>query len=124
MTLGVMALETEPTQENDGEEVPQVKTVASALSLLNSLKPQIKKILVDDAALKVPLEVLDVLKTERIRKNIGERGGSSQEADSNDVGAGVLFIGPQASSTPNDEKAKLLAVCGKPCPLIFSLNVA
>ncbi|KAF5315281.1 hypothetical protein D9619_007564 [Psilocybe cf. subviscida] len=43
------------------------RTPSTALELLRSLQPQIKKILHGDTGLCVPLEVMDVLKTERIR---------------------------------------------------------
>lgn len=43
------------------------RTPSTALELLRSLQPQIKKILHGDTGLCVPLEVMDVLKTERMR---------------------------------------------------------
>ena len=77
MTLGVMALEqdddsvdpTEAPETTEAQDHLSKKTVSSALYLLNSLKPRISEILQCDKGVKVPLEIMDVLKTQRMRLN-------------------------------------------------------
>lgn len=102
MTLGVMALEVDDV----GTSSRRGKTPASALALLASLSPQISQILNGDKGVKVPLEVVDVLKTEKIRQ-----GGPR---DNENIGAGVLFLGPReiTTNTMDGERRKLMDVCG------------
>jgi len=84
MTLGVMALE-ENGEEGAAGITPmgtssrraaspdlstpavQRKTISTALGLLKSLSPQISAILKESKAVKVPLEVMEVLKIEKMR---------------------------------------------------------
>lgn len=111
MTLGVMALESEDadkSHEGPGTLSHQRKTVSTALALLSSLSPQISQILNDEKGIGVPLEVLDVLKTEKMP--------SSKTGEGENIGAGVLFLGPRESSrhTMSDERRKLMDVCGTP----------
>ena len=81
LTLGVMALST------DGPH-----TVASALSLLQSLQPAIAVLLQGRNSVKVRLDSLDILKPDRNRSN-----------------AHVLFLGP--STLDDDDGVRLQAVC-------------
>ena len=159
MTLGVMALE----QDNDSvepTEVPETttpqghlpkKTVSSALYLLDSLKPRISEILQCDKGIKVPLEVMHVLKTEKMRLNTKENQGEGRDrkeeasgrkrnrisederrGDSgpyNDmqekeaIGAGVLYISPEIKNQAvNTDLRKLIQVSG-PLRLFSTLNL-
>jgi hypothetical protein len=149
MTLGVMALEqddnsVEPTEAPDTTtlqgHLPR-KTVSSALYLLNSLKPRISEILKCDKGIKVPLEVMHVLKTENMQLNTkGNQGGGGdwkEEASgrkrngiSEDVrrgdsgsynaiqekeaiGACVLYIAPEMKNQGvNTDLRKLIQVSG------------
>lgn len=100
------------------------KTVSTALYLLNSLKPRISEILDCDRGVKLPLQVMHVLKTEKMwinskkrtiraaDKKEGAGGGERNEVDEhggrddprlphNDdmpekeaIGAGVLYVAP------------------------------
>ncbi|KAF8147870.1 hypothetical protein B0H34DRAFT_738528 [Crassisporium funariophilum] len=104
------------------------KTVSTALALLRSLQPAISLILDGEKGVKVPLDVLDVLKTERIRRrhdvppaSDGAGGGAASGASEGSgereereekVGAGVLFVGPAAASSRGEEDVgKLMRVC-------------
>lgn len=102
MTLGVMALEPEDEIAVAGTSSQPRKTVSTALALLASLSPRISRILDGERGVKVPLDVLDVLKTEKMR--------SGNEK----IGAGVLFLGPLESAAINNERRKLRDVCGMP----------
>ena len=151
MTLGVMALE-EDDQEAAAGITPvgtssarapspdlstpavQRKTVSTALGLLKSLSPQISAILKESKAVKIPLEVLDVLKIEKMRPQgrSGEQFGKSSVSEENNsearkkgkqpekedhydrVGAGVLFVAPRemVKGVMDEERQKLMGVCG------------
>jgi len=113
---------------------PPRKTITSALALLTSLKPSISEILSGSNGVEIPLEILHVFNTERIRgpKNTKSgaiaghpidslvqdpntalpQKGNEEGADVN-VGAGVLFLGPREVQLQNDERRKLERVCGK-----------
>ena len=110
MTLGVMALESEDddaaaSSSVRGISTRQRRTVSTALALLASLSSQITEILNGEKGVKVPLEVLDVMKTEKMRTKVPR--------ETENVGAGVLFLGPRESSRNNmdDERRKLMDVC-------------
>jgi len=151
MTLGVMALE-ENGEEGTAGITPmgtsfgraaspdlstpavQRKTVSTALGLLKSLSPQISAILKGSKAVKVPLEVVDVFKIEKMRPQgqSGEQFGKPSVAEGNDsearkkgkqperadycdrVGAGVLFIAPRemVKDAMDEERQKLIDICG------------
>ncbi|KAF9522296.1 hypothetical protein CPB83DRAFT_864682 [Crepidotus variabilis] len=126
MTLGVIALEPEGVdvpagttrEESSLEKIPHSKkTVSTALALLNSLKPRIRQILDDHLVVKVPLEVLDILKAERLRHKPEASNGEDREQEGtqeNKIGAGVLFLGPRTSlgsQESDEERIKLFAVC-------------
>jgi len=145
MTLGVMALEEEASagltsvgtssgraaSPDISAPAVQRKTVSTALRLLMSLSPQISEILKESKMVKVPLEVMDVLKTEKMLPQ-GQSGKKASVAEENDshgrkkekrperddyydrVGAGVLFVGPQemAKNLMDEERQKLMGVCG------------
>ena len=56
------------------------KTVSTALYLLHSLKPRISEILNCDKGIKIPLEVMHVLKTQNMCTNTkGTNGGDANE---------------------------------------------
>ena len=146
MTLGVMALEqdddvVDPTKapETTAQGHMHKKTVSSALHLLNSLKPRISEILQFDKGIRVPLEIMHVLKTQKMRlntkgnKGVGgvriedvsgrkrneiseDRGGSGprdiiQEKEA--IGAGVLYIAPEMQNQgANVDLSKLNQVTG------------
>jgi hypothetical protein len=149
MTLGVMTLEQEddpvvPTEAlgitTAQGHLPK-KTVSSALCLLNSLKPGISEILQFDKGIKVPLEIMHVLKTQKMRLNTkGNKGvarkdrkeeapGSSEDGrrgssgpydviqEKEAIGAGVLYIAPEIKNQDvNIDLCKLIQVSG---PLHF-----
>ena len=101
LTLGVMALESEDDAAAvAGTSSQHPKTVSTALALLASLSPRISQILDGERGVKIPLDVLDVLKTEKMRNGKDEK-----------IGAGVLFLGPQESAI-SPERRKLRDVCG------------
>ena len=108
----VSPLTTSPSQSSK-------KTVSTALGLLNSLKPRISEILEGDKGIKIPLEVLHALKTEKMwintkkkTRRVGDKeeasGGKRNEdssprspgpyndhtADKGNIGAGVLYVAP------------------------------
>lgn len=124
MTLGVMALEDSTVLSNPpdvgssaGESniMQSPRTVETALNLLRSLRPRIIQLLEGDPGLRVPLDVLDVLKTQRYQPLQDNVAGVTH------IGAGVLFLGPQPSNgIITNERRKLFAVCRK---LIADLNV-
>ena len=158
MTLGVMALEQEddsvgpaeaPETRTAQDHLPK-KTVSSALYLLNSLKPRISEILQSDKGIKIPLEIMHVLKTQKMRLNTkgnkgvggdrkeeesgrkpngisedGRRGRSGpynviQEKEA--IGAGVLYIAPEIKNKGvNIDLRKLIQVSG-PLHLLSALN--
>lgn len=64
-------------------KVKERRTPSTALELLRSLHPQIKQILQRDAAVRVPLHVMDVLKTEHIRPPLGPAQTSADPVASN-----------------------------------------
>jgi len=137
MTLGVMNLEqdyesVDPTEQPETTQaqghLPK-KTVSSALYLLNSLKPHISEILQFDKGIKVPLEILHVLKTQKIRVNTkGNKGvGGDRKEEASDgrggsgpydvmqekeaIGAGVLYIAPEIKNQDgNVDLLKLIQV--------------
>ena len=159
MTLGVMALEQDddsvhPTEASETSiaqgHLPK-KTVSSALYLLNSLKPRISEILKFDKGIKVPLEIMHVLKTEKMRSNtkgnqVGgedrkeEKSGRKQNGISEDgrrdgsepydvikekgpIGAGVLYIAPEIENQSVDiDLRKLVQVTG-PSHLLSTLSL-
>lgn len=122
-----MALEEEEADTKETSDPGrQRKTVSTALALLQSLSPHISQILKGGTGVKVPLEVLDVLKTKEmtIPANKGqEKGISSVRKDIGTkeqeqlckIGAGVLFVGPRepVQSSPVEETRKLMDVCGR-----------
>ena len=137
MTLGVMALEQDDDSVNP-TEAPETrtaqgcfpkKTVSSALYLLNSLKPRISEILQLDKGIKVPLDVMHVFKTEKMRlnwrgnqgKGVDKKrlsgGGSGphnviQEKEA--IGAGVLYVAPEIKNqSVNMDLRKLIQVTGQ-----------
>jgi hypothetical protein len=142
MTLGVMALEpdddsvhpTEAPETTAAQGHLPKKTVSSALHLLNSLKPRISEILQYDKGIKVPLEIMHVLKTEKMRSNTkgnqvgGEdrkekASGRKQSGISEDgsepyevkgpIGAGVLYIAPEIENQSVDiDLRKMVQVTG------------
>lgn len=158
MTLGVMALEQDDSV--DFTEAPETttaqghlpkKTVSSALYLLNSLKPRISEILQFDKGIKIPLEIMHVLKTEKMHLNTkgnqrgggdrkeeasgrkrneisedGRRGGSGpynviQQKEA--IGAGVLYIAPEIKNqSVNMDLRKLIQVTGL-SHLLSTLNL-
>ncbi|KAF9044145.1 hypothetical protein BJ165DRAFT_1479390 [Panaeolus papilionaceus] len=161
MTLGVMALESdEPTQAGQSSAItgsdetppggsasaepeadtavgpteppPPRKTIATALELLKSLQSQITEILDGQKSVHVPLDHLDVLKTERIRpkkptntqqppdtaKKEGPLLTSDTATEANaaaeveeKIGAGVLFLGPSADYHKEESGKKLKRIC-------------
>ena len=158
MTLGVMALEQDDDSV-DPADAPEIsatqdhlpkKTVSSALYLLNSLKPRISEILQFDKGIKVPLEILHVLKTQKIRvntkgnKGVGgdrkeEASGTKRDGIAEDerrgdsgpyvipekkaIGAGVLYIAPEIKNQAvNIDLRKLIQVSG-PSHLLLTLNL-
>ena len=156
MTLGVMSLE----QDDDSVEPPETttplghlpkKTVSSALYLLNSLKPRISEILQSDKGIKVPLEVMHVFKTEKMRLNTkgnqgggrdrkegtsgrkqnetseggrrGDSGPSNVMPEKEAIGASVLYVAPEIKNqSVNADLRKLIQVSG-PSHLLSALNV-
>jgi len=110
---------------------PPRKTITSALALLTSLKPSISDILSGSNGVGIPLEILHVFNTERMKNTksgaiaghpigshvkdpntaLPERG--SEEGTDVNVGAGVLFLGPRKVQPQNDERRKLERICGK-----------
>ena len=159
MTLGVMALE----QDDDSVDITKApetttaqlrfpkKTVSSALYLLNSLKPRISEILQFGKGVKVPLEIMHVLKTEKMRLNTkgnqGEGGYRKEEAsgrkrngisedgrgggsgpynviqEKEAIGAGVLYIAPEIKNqSANMDLRKLIQVSGS-SHLLSALNL-
>jgi hypothetical protein len=156
MTLGVMALEPDDDSVHP-TEAPEIttaqghllkKTVSSALYLLNSLKPRISEILKFDKGIEVPLEIMHVLKTEKMRSNTmgiqvgGEdrkeeasekkqnedgRQGGSEPCDvikeKEPIGAGVLYIAPEIENQSEDiDLRKLVQVTG-PSHLLSTLSL-
>jgi hypothetical protein len=130
MTLGVMALSESEDGDGDGDDADdngddtpfrQPKTVSAALALLESLSPQISVILDGDGGVKVPLDVLDVLKAEKMRR----RAPQGAAAKDDHIGAGVLFLGPRESrrDTMNAERRKLMDICGMPRLLFVAFMV-
>jgi len=94
-----------------------LRTVSTALILLRSLRPRISEILDGTKGVKVPLEILDVLKVERMRKKDQQNDKSLRDVANpgvEEVGAGVLFIGPADASSGvlDEERRKLMEVCG------------
>ncbi|KIM37152.1 hypothetical protein M413DRAFT_31091 [Hebeloma cylindrosporum] len=101
------------------------KTVASALELLTSLKPSISDILLGSSGVDVPLEILNVFDTRRMRGGPSIKPADAinedptipiEQSDIPDdkegideiVGAGVLFLGPREGRPQNDdERSKL-----------------
>jgi hypothetical protein len=159
MTLGVMALEqdddsvhpTEAPETTTAQGHLPKKTVSSALYLLNSLKPRISEILQFDKGIKVPLEIMHVFKTEKMRLNTkvkqggggdrkeeafgrkrnrisedGRRGGSGPYNDIQEkeaIGAGVLYIAPEIKNqSVNIDLRKLIQVSGL-SHLLSTLNL-
>ena len=158
MTLGVMSLEqdddlVDPT-EAPGTTTAQghlpKKTVSSALYLLNSLKPRISEILQHDKGIRVPLEIMHVLKPQKMRLNakgnkgvggdrkedasggkrneISEDGRGDESGPCDDIqekeaiGAGVLYIAPEIQNQGvNEDLSKLNQVSG-PSHLLSTLN--
>jgi len=114
-----------------GTDTPTLprKTITSALALLKSLKPTISDILSGSNGVEIPLEILHVFNTERMRgpntkpgtvsrphiddPNSAVEKPSTCKEESTDVGAGVLFLGPRQGQPPNDDRRKLERVCGK-----------
>ena len=156
MTLGVMALEQDDDSVEPIEALESTtsqghltkKTVSSALYLLNSLKPRISEILQCDKGIKVPLEVMHVLKTKKMRLNAkGNQGDRKEEAsgrkrngisedgrggglephnvmqEKEAIGAGVLYIAPEIKNLGvNTDLRKLVQVSG-PLYLLLTLNL-
>jgi hypothetical protein len=105
------------------------KTITSALELLTSLKPTISDILSGSHGVEIPLDILHVFSTERMRgpntkpaaasrphiedANNPVKKNSTLQEEGTDVGAGVLFLGPRQGQPPNDDRRKLERVCGK-----------
>jgi len=94
-----------------------LRTVSTALILLRSLRPRISEILDGTKGVKVPLEILDVLKAERMRRKNQQNDKSLRDVANpgvEEVGAGVLFIGPADASNGvlDEEGRKLTEVCG------------
>ncbi|KAJ3501229.1 hypothetical protein NLJ89_g9436 [Agrocybe chaxingu] len=114
-SIAVAGSSASPEQPEDERER---RTVSTALALLRSLQPEIREILDGEPSVKVPLEVMDVLKTERMRvpkpsgESVGEVQLQQQEEESR-VGAGVLFLGPKVLDlgVVDEERMKLEAVC-------------
>jgi hypothetical protein len=126
---------TEPLEQAAAEGSPSAdtpspprKTVTSALELLTSLKPSISDILSGSNGVEIPLGILHVFNTERMRVPNAKPGapsivedlnsaiekGSTRNEEEADVGAGVLFLGPRQGQVQNDdERRKLQRVCGK-----------
>lgn len=106
---------------------PPRKTIISALELLTSLKPSISDILSGSNGVEIPLEILNVFNTERMRvpnakpsiishvedPNIAVEKGGIRKEEGADVGAGVLFLGSRQGQAQNGERRKLERVCGK-----------
>ncbi|KAK6996891.1 AKAP7 2'5' RNA ligase-like domain-containing protein [Favolaschia claudopus] len=96
LTIGVMALSSTSTESSpapsslisdDSNSNSRVRTVSDAIALLQTLAPDINAI--SDEALRLPLDKMGVLKTQRQQ-------------------AGVLYVGP--SDTVTEEKDKVLRV--------------
>lgn len=124
----------QPTVEeatSPGPDTPTLsrKTITSALELLTSLKPTISDILSGSDGVEIPLDILHVFNTERMRGPNTKPGAagrphiedannpveksSTVKKEGTDVGAGVLFLGPRQRQPPNDDRRKLERVCGK-----------
>ena len=112
------------------------KTVLTALSQLNSLKPRISEILDCDKGVKIPLETMYVLKTEKMKINMKKRrrgnedkevvskgdrnedGGRddsklahNDDMDKKKVGANVLYVAPEIKNeSVNTDLRKLIQV--------------
>ncbi|KAK7001491.1 hypothetical protein R3P38DRAFT_1796761 [Favolaschia claudopus] len=92
LTIGVMALSlTEPSPAPppfiSDDSNSRVRTVSDAIALLQTLAPDIKAI--SDEALRLPLDKMGVLKTQRQQ-------------------AGVLYVGPSDAVT--EEKRKVIRI--------------
>jgi len=124
LTLGVMALDPvdqeqpsldhQPSLPESSTNTPPVvpkKTVETALELLESLQPRISEILGGSTGVKVLLDHLDVLKTQKIRTLRSPGEGPELEEGPPKVGAGVLFLGPSPSALQSVEGVKLMRVC-------------
>lgn len=113
--------------------------MSTALYFLNSLKPRISEILNGDKGVKVPLEVMHVLKTEKMWINTKEktreargkeevhdriRNGTNENAsrggpevhdddiqEKEAIGAGVLYVAPEIKNqSMNMDLLKLIQV--------------
>ena len=127
LTLGVMSLEPvdqslttldsqRSTQASNSDTPPVAlkKTVETALELLASLQPRIAEILEGSAGVKVLLDQLDVLKTQKIQSQRSpDKGAQPAEEGPPKVGAGVLFLGPSPSALQSVEGVKLMRVCSE-----------
>ena len=159
MTLGVMSLErdddsvvpTEAPETTTAQGHLPKKTVSSALYLLHSLKPRISEILQSDKGIKVPLEIMHVLKTQKMplntkgNKGVGGNGkGEVSERKRNEIsedgrqggsgpfnaiqgkeaiGAGVLYVAPEIRNEGvNIGLRKLIQVSGA-SHLLSTLNL-
>ncbi|PPQ64972.1 hypothetical protein CVT24_008160 [Panaeolus cyanescens] len=109
------------------EQPPPRRTIATTLELLKSLQPRIMEILDGEKAVHVPLDHLDVLKTERMRPKKGKDAQQPVAGDSvatgvattdapaeevkEKVGAGVLFLGPSHDYHKDETGRKLKEIC-------------
>ncbi|KDR77647.1 hypothetical protein GALMADRAFT_409741 [Galerina marginata CBS 339.88] len=120
------------------EQKKSIKTVKTALALLASLKPRISEILDGSKGVNVPLEVMSVMRPERIpgrpgavqrelkgkgkeraagglwkmSVGAGMRAGEEDEDGEVNVGASVLFVAPKkvAKEVENEDRRKLREV--------------
>ena len=88
--------------------MPEVSTASSLRTVSTALGTK---------GVKVPLEILDVLKVERMRRKDQQNDKSLRDVANpgvEEVGAGVLFIGPADASSGvlDEERRKLTEVCG------------
>ncbi|KAG8999801.1 hypothetical protein FRB90_011953 [Tulasnella sp. 427] len=80
MTLGVMALSesSSPSEASSTNEAPPKKTVAEALDLLNSLRPEIMDIVSDTGGISVPLTGLRIMNAKPEEAHVLWAGPGSQ----------------------------------------------
>lgn len=95
-----MSLADEDEIHQASSERTELKTLASAISLLQELRQRVKDVL-GDSQLKIPLTRLGFMHPEK------------KDADK----AHIMFAGPPVEEPLSGEVSKLKRVCGKPLEL-------
>ncbi|KJA17032.1 hypothetical protein HYPSUDRAFT_1046429 [Hypholoma sublateritium FD-334 SS-4] len=106
-----------PAQGSSAPQSPSPaprKTVSTALSLLQSLQPTISTILRGEKGVKVPLTVLDVMKTIRMRPSTPASSltHAAEEGDDEETAGEALIRGTRSHETgENEAMQRLRDIC-------------